>query len=101
MDRTDVTLGGVRLALETARTLEVVGMGDTEVRADVARLTAGEVTREQLLAECLDGDDDDLAGDWEDYVSSVVAAAASEEMARGWDFADGLVASEEMAQGAR
>ena len=101
MDRTDVTLGGVRLALETARTLEVVGMGDTEVRADVARLTAGEVTREQLLAECLDGDGDDLAGDWEDYVSSVVAAAASEEMARGWDFADGLVASEEMARGAR
>jgi hypothetical protein len=33
------------------------------------------MTRDELLAHCLDGADEDRREGWEDYVSAVVAAA--------------------------
>lgn len=49
---------------------------DLTVADDVAALRSGKHTSESLLAECLDGADDDREQGWRDYVSAVVAAAA-------------------------
>ncbi len=47
----------------------------TDVAADVARLRSGEITRDALLAECLDGADEDRVEGWREYVEAVSAAA--------------------------
>lgn len=44
------------------------------VLADVARLLSGEITEDELLAECLDGADDDRVQGWHDYVLACAAA---------------------------
>lgn len=55
--------------------LENVEETGIDPMSDVARLRAGEVTREALLDECLDGADDDRVQGWNDYVDAVVSYA--------------------------
>lgn len=64
---------------------------NVDVAYDVAELRAGRVTRQTLLAYCLEGvEDTRRAADWEDYVSAVCLAA---------DVHDHAVASEGDAYG--
>ena len=68
-----ITISGVTMTMGAARNVEATG---TNVAGDVARLRSG-LSREDLLAECLDGcDDETTAADWREYVSSVSTAAA-------------------------
>ena len=69
----NVTIDGVEMPIEAARAAEAVGV---DVAADLARMRAG-LTAEALLAECVDGceDDADLVADWEAYVLAVSVAA--------------------------
>lgn len=45
------------------------------VEADLQRVLGGACSRDQLLAHCLDGADDDRAQGWEDYVDAIFAQA--------------------------
>lgn len=58
------------MSIEAARSVEGAGV---DVASDLARVRAG-LTSEALIAECMDGADAAHAHDWEDYVSSVMAA---------------------------
>lgn len=80
----DVTLQGVEMTVAAA---ENVAEGGMDVAADVAALRAGTATRETLLAECLDGADDDRIQGWHDYVSSVTAAVddVAPRYREGWN----------------
>jgi hypothetical protein len=49
--------------------------------ADVERIRSGSVTREALLAECLDGADEDRVEGWREYVSAVVEVATAKQIA--------------------
>lgn len=61
------------ISLTTAALANIEETG-TDVDADIARVRDG-LTRDVLLAECLDGADDDRVEGWEDYVSAVCAVA--------------------------
>lgn len=69
-----VTIQGVTMARDAATSVEECGV---DVAEDVRRLRSGEITREQLLAECLDGADDDRVSAWHEYVSAVAMAVES------------------------
>lgn len=56
----------------TTAALENIEQTGTDFEDDLSRLRSGEVTREQLLAECLDGADEDVVEGWEDYVAALV-----------------------------
>jgi hypothetical protein len=43
---------------------------------DIAAIRSGKLTEEGLLARCLDGADEDRAEGWNEYVATVVSAAA-------------------------
>lgn len=60
----------------SAHVLDAMEETGTDWRADMAALASGKVTRESLLEFCQNGveTDDDLAL-WEEYVSTLVAAA--------------------------
>ena len=60
--------------LTRAAALNVAETG-IDVSDDVARLRRGATDAEALLAECLDGADDDRVEGWRDYVLAVAAAA--------------------------
>lgn len=62
---------------DVLRTLEAVGVNAQDVASDVHRIRTGASTREQLLALCQDGveDDDATMMAWSDYVSDVCLAA--------------------------
>lgn len=62
-----------RIPHEAMRSAEWAGV---DVAADIRRLASGEVTTEALLAECLDGADDDRVSGWRSYVSSLSAAVS-------------------------
>lgn len=49
------------------------------VADDVADLRAGAFTRDELLAMCLDGADEDRVQGWHDYVDAICAAAAEDD----------------------
>jgi hypothetical protein len=70
MSASEVTIAGVTMSVEAARSVELAGV---DVAADLARARAG-LTSEELLAECLDGADEAHAEDWRDYVASIMAA---------------------------
>lgn len=55
----------------TTAALENINETGTDWEADLARLNSGEVTRDELLAECLDGADADREQGWEDYVQAL------------------------------
>lgn len=59
----------------SAAALECIEETGIDPLDDLDRLRSGEVTREALLAECLDGADDDRHDGWHDYVREVVARA--------------------------
>lgn len=48
---------------------------EQNVRDDISRLALATVTAEDLLAECLDGADDDRQAGWVDYVNACCDAA--------------------------
>lgn len=60
----------LRLSNAALENVEETGI---DPMSDVARLRAGEVTEDDLLAECLDGADDDRVQGWREYVDAVVA----------------------------
>jgi len=70
--RTNVTIGGATMTIAAARNLEETG---TDVAADLAALRAGTMTRDALLAHCLNGADEDRVEGWREYVEAVSAAA--------------------------
>lgn len=57
---------------------EEIGMRHGEVEDDIERLSDGAQTREELLAICLDGADEDRRVGWVEYVDAVQAAASDE-----------------------
>ena len=58
----------------TAAALENINATGIDPETDVLRLMAGE-SEESLLAECLDGADDDARDGWAEYVAAVVHMA--------------------------
>lgn len=71
-------IAGVEFGMATAKLLEgTLAAPATEVAADLAALRSGAHTAESLLAHCLDGADEADQATWEDYVDTVVAAAAT------------------------
>lgn len=70
---TTITIENVKMSIGAAGNVEMVG---AHPRADVARVRAG-LSRDELLAECLDGCEDEpqTAADWREYVDAVMAAA--------------------------
>jgi len=71
----------LRLSPNAARVAE--GIDPLE---DVFRIRAGLADRASLLAECLDGvDDDATAVAWHDYVDEIVAEAACRRLTRAED----------------
>jgi hypothetical protein len=67
-----VTVEGVGMSVEAARSAEAVGCSPRE---DVEALRSGRITAEQLLAECLEGADDESA--WREYVAAIELAASA------------------------
>lgn len=68
-----VTVQGVTMSSAAAECVTETGV---DPAADVRRVwQQGEVEAEALLAECLDGADDDREQGWRDYVDAVKAAA--------------------------
>lgn len=65
-------VNGVTLTRAAAVNVEETGIDPSD---DVQRLRAGEVTPEVLMAECLDGADDDRVDGWREYVDNVADAA--------------------------
>lgn len=65
-------MGGVTMSLDGAQRVQETRCDPAE---DVRRIQAGEIDREGLLAECLDGVDEGDAerrAEWEAYVSDVM-----------------------------
>lgn len=64
-----VTVEGVRLSVEAARNCEYAGVSPAD---DLDRLRSGEITRDELLAECLDGaEEQDVIAGWHEYVTDL------------------------------
>lgn len=63
---------GVKLSFAAAQNVEETGCSPRE---DIAALQAGTLTRETLLAHCLDGADDNRVQGWRDYVEDIAIAA--------------------------
>lgn len=55
----------------TAAALENINETSADVDADLAALRSGEITRESLLAHCLNGADPDRVQGWNDYVAAL------------------------------
>jgi hypothetical protein len=82
MDKTDVTIGRVRMTRLAAEVLQAVGLTDPDVERDVCALESGKATEAALLATCLDGADaaDASTRDgWREYVAAVALEAAKGE----------------------
>jgi hypothetical protein len=84
--------------LLTHLALENVAETGIDPADDVCRVATAGLSRADLLAECLDGADDDRVAGWREYVDAVVDAAHAQlaaEVARkhlqaiGWTLADG------------
>jgi hypothetical protein len=72
LDNTDVTIGGVRMSAGAAGNVEWAGVA---VADDLRRVRAG-LTREELLAHCLDGAEDATTiAEWHEYVADLFIAA--------------------------
>ncbi len=72
-----VTVEGIEMTAGAAENVRETGISPSD---DLERLRSGDLTRETLLAECLDGsEDDDLNptrnADWRAYVDAVCGAA--------------------------
>jgi uncharacterized protein (DUF1786 family) len=67
-----ITMNWTPAAMEVA---EETGLRHAEVADEIERVRNGELTREALLARCLDGADEDRVAGWTEYVDAVVAAA--------------------------
>lgn len=69
----DVTIAGVRMTLQAARLVEFCGIN---VREDVRSMYEGDTNPKGLLADCLEGCEDEATELlWRDYVSAVCVAA--------------------------
>jgi len=66
-----VTIRGVTMTSSAAANVAETG---TDVAADLAALRAGTTTRRALLAECLDGADEDRIEGWREYVEALSLA---------------------------
>lgn len=67
-----IVIEGVTMSLAAAQNVEETGCSP---RAAIAALQAGLLTREQLLAHCLDGADENRVQGWRDYVEGIAIAA--------------------------
>ena len=56
--------------------LACIAETSADVETDVGLIRAGAISRDELLAQCLDGADEDRAEGWADYVDEVVRLAA-------------------------
>ncbi len=72
MNATHVTIAGVNLYRGAAASVEETGVDPS---VDVDRVRRG-LSSDELLAECLDGADDDRHADWVAYVDAIMLAAA-------------------------
>lgn len=73
----EVTIQGVTMTVAAAQVVEAVSV---DVAADVRAIRSGEQTRDELLAECLDGaEDESTRAAWHEYVSAVVAEAETDD----------------------
>jgi hypothetical protein len=63
----------LKLSPAAAAAVEETGVDPAD---DVARVCSGKITEDDLLAECLDGADDDRIQGWRDYVTAVAVAAS-------------------------
>lgn len=61
------------LSIAAQQNVEETGIDPQD---DIDAVRAGRLTRESLLAECLDGADADRVQGWNDYVDAVMAAAS-------------------------
>lgn len=73
------TIAGVTL---TDAAVENINETGTDVAADLAAIRSGEHTAESLLAECLNGADDDRVQGWREYVAAVADRAETLVAAR-------------------
>lgn len=69
MDQVNVNVNGIMIGFEAARWAESVGCDPAE---DVRRVTAGEIDREGLLADCTDGAEESQEATIREYVSDVM-----------------------------
>jgi hypothetical protein len=67
-----ITMNWTSAAMEVA---EETGLRHAEVADEIERVRNGELTREALLARCLDGADEDRVAGWTEYVDAVCDAA--------------------------
>lgn len=65
-----VTVQGVKMSTAAAANVEEAGVS---VTADVAAVSAGDLSPADLLAQCLDGCELDRVDGWRDYVYAVEA----------------------------
>jgi hypothetical protein len=70
MSKDTCNMNGIVMSLDGAQRVQETGCRPEE---DVRRIQAGEIDREGLLSECLDGVDEDDAAEWEAYVSDIMA----------------------------
>lgn len=66
-----VVVDGVEMTVAAAENLREVGMGESEIAADLTDLRAG-MRRERLCAKCCAGADADRISGWRDYVQALV-----------------------------
>lgn len=79
MAKSKFVVCGVELTKEAYENLEEVGMLDgADMARDVQNLKTGDVAPYRLLAQCLDGADDDRAEGWRDYVAACCREAGVE-----------------------
>lgn len=68
-----VEIHGVAMTVDAA---QAVAETRTDVREDVRRIITGEITPDELLAECIDGADADREAGWREYVDAVDVATS-------------------------
>lgn len=68
----------ITISDECYDTIQAAGVGSSQARFDIQTISTGEKSAEDFRAECLNGADEILAADWNEYVDAVVSAAISE-----------------------
>lgn len=69
-----ITMNWTNAAMSVARE---TGLSLNEIAGDIGRISDGRDTRQDLLARCLDGADEDRVQGWTEYVDAVVDAATA------------------------